>query len=195
MISQIDKNVGRLIDTLAALGQLGDTVVVFTADHGENLGDHRLLFKGTTYDCVTQVPFLVSWPENSHPGESRELLASSIDIMPTLLDLVGISHPEPSPIQGASLLPAIQDSCCRVRDAVLIENAGLRRSVRTHDALLTWHGERTQGELYDLSADPDCLHNLWGQRQAAERQAELQNLLIRLMAENVDPLPVREGPW
>jgi len=195
MISQIDKNVGRLIDTLAALGQLDNTVIVFTADHGENLGDHRLLFKGTTYDCVTKVPFLLSWPATAWPGETRGLLASSIDIMPTLLDLIGVPRPQPSPMQGVSLLPAVAHESYSVREAVLIENAGLRRSVRTPDALLTWHGEHTQGELYDLGVDPDCLHNLWNQPQAAKRQCELVDLLIRLMAENVDPLPVREGPW
>jgi arylsulfatase A-like enzyme len=195
MISQIDKNVGRLIDTLAALGQLDNTVIVFTADHGENLGDHRLLFKGTTYDCVTKVPFLLSWSDTACPGETRGLLASSIDIMPTLLDLIGVPWPQPSPMQGASLLPAVADESYSVREAVLIENAGLRRSVRTPDALLTWHGEHTQGELYDLVVDPECLHNLWNQPQAAKRQCELLDLLIRLMAENVDPLPVREGPW
>ena len=195
MVSQIDKNVGRLIDTLAALGQLDDTVIVFTADHGENLGDHRLLFKGTTYDCVTKVPFLVSWPGNACPGETRELLASSTDIMPTLLDLVGVPRPHPSPIQGVSLLPAIADESYTVREAVLIENAGVRRSVRTRDALLTWHGERMRGELYDLGTDPACLNNLWNQPRAVERQSGLLDLLIRLMAENVDPLPVQEGPW
>jgi hypothetical protein len=98
-------------------------------------------------------------------------------------------------MQGTSLVPALGNGAYAVRDAVLIENAGIRRSVRTDDALLTWHGPDTQGELYDLVADPDCLVNLWGRPEAAVRQAALVDLLIRLMAENVDPLPVREGPW
>ena len=71
----------------------------------------------------------------------------------------------------------------------------LLERVRTEDALLTWHGEGLRGELYDLRADPDCLVNLWDAPEAAERQAELLHTLIRLMAENVDPLPVKEGPW
>jgi hypothetical protein len=77
----------------------------------------------------------------------------------------------------------------------LIENGGLRRSVRTADALLTWHGEGKRGELYDLVADPHQLCNLWDEPQAAERRAHLLDTLIRLMAQNVDPLPAREGPW
>jgi arylsulfatase A-like enzyme len=195
MISQIDKNIGRLIDTLKRQGRLGNTVIIFTADHGENLGDHRLLFKGTTYDCVTSVPFIVCWPGNTHSGEVRDLLASSIDIMPTMLELVGIQCPLPSPVQGVSLVPALTDADYCAREALLIENGGIRRSVRTRDVLLTWHGEDKHGELYDLVADPDCLFNLWNKPEAAKRQSELLHLLIRLMAENVDPLPTREGPW
>lgn len=195
MTSQIDANVGRLVGALGERGQLENTVLVFTADHGENLGDHRLLFKGTTYDPVTRVPCILSWPGNPHPGETRDLLASSIDLMPTLLDLAGISLPQPSPVQGVSLVPSLADRGHRVRDALLIENQGPRRTVRTGDALLTWHGVGTRGELYDLAADPDCLTNLWDRPEAAARQPELLHLLIGLMAENVDPLPAREGPW
>ena len=195
MISLIDKNVGRLIDVLKTQGQLENTIVVFTADHGENLGDHRLLFKGTTYDCVTSVPLIVSGPGIPRSGGTRDLLASSIDIMPTMLDLAGIQIPQPVPMQGVSLVPALSDETYRVRDALLIENGGIRRSVRTRDSLLTWHGTDTRGELYDLMVDPDCFSNLWGKPEMAQRQSELLHLLIQLMAENVDPLPVREGVW
>jgi arylsulfatase A-like enzyme len=195
MVSLIDKNVGRLLGVLEAQGRLDDTIVVFTTDHGENLGDHHLLFKGTTYDPVTRVPFIVSWVGNRTPGAVREALCSSIDIMPTLLELVGVPCREPCPAQGASLVPVLRGEERRVRDAVLIENAGVRRSVRTEDALLTWHGPATRGELYDLAADPDCLRNLWGDRAASGLQEVMLNRLIELMAENVDPLPVREGPW
>jgi arylsulfatase A-like enzyme len=188
------------LDTLRTQGALDNTLIVFTADHGENLGDHRLLFKGTTYDCVTKVPFVIRSPAKdlsagTEPNAQRELLCSSVDILPTVLDLAGIAHPEPSPIQGESLAPALTDAVCRLRDSVLIENGGIRRSIRTASALLTWHGPHTHGELYDLSADPDCLVNLWNEPQAAELQSDLLHELICLMAENVDPLPSKEGPW
>ena len=195
MVSQIDTNVGRLMDTLRRQGQLENTVIAFTTDHGENLGDHHLLFKGTTYDCVTRVPFVVSWPGCESPGEVRSPLCSSIDIMPTVLDLTGVPYPEPSPMQGRSLLPAIGDAGVGGREALLIENAGVRRSVCTENALLTWHGQGERGELYDLASDPDCFRNLWNKPEAKGLQSELMDTLVRLMAENVDPLPVREGPW
>ena len=195
MISLIDKNIGRILDALRKNGQLENTLVVFTADHGENLGDHHLLFKGTTYDCVTNVPFIIATSDGRAAGQQRDLLCSTIDLMPTILELAGIPCPEPCPIQGNSLVPAVEDDTLQIRDALLIENGGLRRSVRTQDALLTWHGTGLRGELYDLKNDPDCLHNLWDVPGAAGLQKELLDRLIGLMAENVDPLPARLGVW
>lgn len=112
-----------------------------------------------------------------------------------MLDLAGVAHPGPSPIQGQSLAPALADVGYRLRDSVLIENCGIRRSIRTERALLTWHGPQTRGELYDLSADPHCLVNLWDEPGAAELQSSLLDELIHRMAANVDPLPTQEGPW
>ena len=74
MITQIDANIGRSAGDVARAGELDNTIIVFTADHGENLGDHRLLFKGTTYDCVTNVPAIVSWPGHGRSGVERDLL-------------------------------------------------------------------------------------------------------------------------
>ena len=195
MVSQIDANIGRLLDTLRAQGQLDNTLIVFTADHGENLGDHRLLFKGTTYDCVTQVPLIIAAPQAEQAGQTRDTMACSIDLMPTLLDMAGVDIPQPSPVQGQSLKPAFADAEYALREELLIENGGIRRSVRTLTALLTWHGPDTRGELYDLAADPDCFVNLWDKPEAAELQSQLLHRLIKLMAENVDPLPPKVGVW
>jgi arylsulfatase A-like enzyme len=122
------------------------------------------------------------------PGET---LACSIDLMPTLLDLAGVEH-GPG-VQGRSLVPAITDPQAELRDAVLIENAGVRRSVRTREALLTWHGAGRRGELYDLTIDPHCLRNLWDEPDHATLQRTMMERLLALMADNVDPLPPRVG--
>lgn len=194
MISLIDKQVGRLLAMLDRRGMLEETIIAFTSDHGEMLGDHHLVFKGTTYDDVTNVPLILTGPGITSRG-SRETLACSIDLMPSLLDLAGI--PEPAGVQGLSLTRALADPGARLRDAVLIENAGVRRSVRTDDALLTWHGVGQRGELYDLTTDPLCQHNLWDEASQPGAQATLKtrmlDRLVALMAENVDPLPPRVG--
>ena len=195
MITHIDVNIGRILQSFSARGLLDNTIVAFTTDHGEMLGDHHLLFKGTTYDCITNVPFIIAGPGIPDTGASRSLLTSSIDIMPTLLELAGVHEPQPSPVQGSSLVPAFLDDNYNIRDALLIENAGVRRSIRTEEELLTWHGESTRGELYNLVDDPHCLRNLWDEPEFNSRRLVLLNRLIGLMAENVDPLPVQEGPW
>ena len=107
MVTQIDRNIGRLIARLREMDELENTIIVFNADHGEMLGDHRLLFKGTTYDCITNVPLIIRPAGNDEPGAVRDLFACSIDVMPTLLDMAGLDEPEPSRLQGHSLAPAL----------------------------------------------------------------------------------------
>ena len=191
MISLIDKQVGRILETLARREMLDNTIIVFTSDHGEMLGDHHLVFKGTTYDAVTNVPLIVARPGETAAGALRTTLANSIDLMPTLLELVDAGIP--AGVQGMSLVPALRDPGVQLREATLIENAGARRSVRTADALLTWHGAGRRGELYDLHADPDCFRNLWDAPEAAALQRRMLDTLIQLMVDNVDPLPPRVG--
>lgn len=192
MVSLIDKQVGRLIDALDTRGMLENTLIIFSADHGELLGDHHLIFKGATYDCVTNMPLIMCGPGiDGHRGQ-RAGLCNAIDIMPTTLDLVG--WPMPKGVQGQSIVPMVRDEACRIRDAELIWNNDLIRSIRTEDHLLTWHGPGAQGELYDLHADPHCLNNLWDQPSATALQRQLADQLLALIAANVDPLPERVGP-
>jgi arylsulfatase A-like enzyme len=189
MISLIDKQVGRMIEVLQRRGMLEETLILFTSDHGEMLGDHHLVFKGTTYDEVTAVPLIITAPQ--YADETRGTLANTVDIMPTLLELLGV--PIPAAVQGRSLRGCLEDARQSVREAVLIENGGVRRTIRTRDALLTFHGQGQRGELYDLRVDPHCFRNLWDEPQAASLQREMLLGLLQLMAENADPLPPRVG--
>ena len=191
MITHIDDQIGRILATLEERGLLENTHILFTTDHGEMLGDHHLMFKGTSYDVVTSVPVIITQPESPDPGAIRSLLASSVDITPTVLDLLGI--PVPAGVQGKSFASALDDPGFELRDAVLFEHGGQRRTVRTKDTLLTWHGRGLRGELYDLQTDPDCVNNPWDRPDMADLQWEMLDTLIHLMAVNVDPLPPRVG--
>ena len=113
----------------------------------------------------------------------------SVRMMETLAGICGATITE-EVRRGIAALGA-EDA--GLHDALLIESPGTRRSVRTEEALLTWHGPGTQGEPYDLADDPDCLHNLWDRPVARTLQRRLLDRLVRLMAENVDPLPRRVG--
>jgi arylsulfatase A-like enzyme len=100
----VDDQVGRVLDALHKTGQSDNTIVVFTADHGEMAGAHGMFWKSTTsfYDEVARVPLIISYPRRIKPGKNP-MAASLVSIMPTLLDLVG--HPLPPGVQGDSLAP------------------------------------------------------------------------------------------
>jgi arylsulfatase A-like enzyme len=104
-VSQIDYNIGRMIQELEALGLLENTIVVYTADHGEMMSEHQSWTKGLTgYDATIRVPLIIRDATTFTGGQKTEKLAGSIDLLPTLLDLAGLEIPEN--IQGVSLRPS-----------------------------------------------------------------------------------------
>ena len=103
------------------------------------------------------------------------------------------SFPKAGPAQGVTLSRVLDDPSHRVRDLVFVERSNYP-TLRTENALLAWHCQgQAQGELYDLEADPNCLRNRWGKPEATSLQRKMTNLLIRAMAENVDPLQILHG--
>lgn len=102
LVSQIDHNIGRLLQELEDLGLLENTIVVYTADHGEMMGEHLSWTKGLTgYDATVRVPMIIRYPEGFNGGVRIDKMACSIDLLPTLLDLTG--QEIPGNIQGNSL--------------------------------------------------------------------------------------------
>ncbi|HEX2325782.1 MAG TPA: sulfatase-like hydrolase/transferase, partial [Chloroflexota bacterium] len=109
MIAFVDERVGAVLDTLERLGMREDTIVVFCSDHGDFMGEHHMLIKcNAFYDCLTRVPLLLSYPRGiAQHGVRRPELVSLIDVMPTILRLVGL--PVPAAVQGQPL-PGTLDS-------------------------------------------------------------------------------------
>ncbi|MGH2601495.1 MAG: sulfatase-like hydrolase/transferase, partial [Dehalococcoidia bacterium] len=103
MVTLIDDEVRRILDALARSGLAGETLVVFTSDHGEMLGDHELLLKGPMfYEGAVRVPLLMRWPGVLPAGERRDQLVQWIDLGTTLCAAAGT--PPPPHAQGADLL-------------------------------------------------------------------------------------------
>lgn len=86
----IDDNIGRLLAELERLGVLDDTVVVFTSDHGEYMGDHGLMHKNNLYDSVYRIPMMIRWPGRVPAGAAVEKIVSQVDFQQTLLSLLGL---------------------------------------------------------------------------------------------------------
>lgn len=199
MIRMIDDAVGRVLATLREAGLEQDTVIVFTSDHGDFLGDHQMLLKGPIhYQSLLRVPFIWADPE-APQGKTRDDLAGTLDIAATILDRAGI---EPfTGLQGRSLIgqsPA--------PDGLLIEEDGQRtylglpgparlRTVMTKDHRLTLYHDVAWAELYDLRNDPHEIRNLWDDPSAAAVRSDLLERLARLQMGAADrsPLPIRQG--
>jgi arylsulfatase A-like enzyme len=194
MVTLVDDEVGRILGTLEAEGLANDTVVVFTSDHGEMLGDHQLMLKGAFhYDCAVRVPLIVRWPGRFTPARRPELV-QWVDLAPTFLDLAGIAcFPHH---QGASLRGLLtgEDTAwwdwalCQYRDSGHAYDPPVHATMLRHGRwkLVVHHGtpassrERT-GELYDLESDPDELVNRWADPAHREVRAELSELLLDVL--------------
>ncbi len=194
MISLIDLNVGRILDELDTLGLADNTVVVFTSDHGDLMGDHGLINKGPFhYEGLLRVPFIWRWPGHIPRGSVKESLVGLIDIMATFLGIAGIEPPGPA--QGLSLLPVLTGEQEDVRAALLVEFlSGCRqdwnlRTIRTHDWKLTYYAGKEYGELYDLRNDPHEFTNLYHDSGYAAKRSDLLGQLtdMTILAEQRSP--------
>jgi arylsulfatase A-like enzyme len=168
MVEMIDDRVGQIIEALYKSGEAENTVIVFTSDHGDMMGDHSLFLKGFMhYRGTLQVPMMISTP--GVQASRSQHLASSIDLGPTLMDLCEVDSYDG--VQGLSLTPMLGDEGAVVRDHVLIEDdiapvtAGLTPiPAKTRTLITETHrytrNSKGEQQLFDLDADPDEMHDL-----------------------------------
>ena len=182
-IEMIDDRVGQILATIDRLGQTDDTIVVFTADHGDMMGDHGLLLKGFMhYRGTLQVPMVIADPRRA-AGRTRSL-ASSIDLGPTLMELCGVG--DYHGIQGVSQVPVLDDANASVRDAVLVEDdldrtphGDFPTTIRTLITDAHRYSRYDTGEegLYELGTADDERTNLAGS------DASLRNEMVARLAD------------
>jgi arylsulfatase A-like enzyme len=124
MVSLLDDQLGRLLRHLAARGRLDDTIIIYTADHGDYAGEHAMWGKSCTlYDCLVRVPLIIAGPPDLIPADKAlDGIVQSIDLMPTLLELLDL--PVPHNVHGLSLRPLLTE------DAGTAERAGAHLSGR-----------------------------------------------------------------
>ncbi len=189
MIAMIDDAIGRILERLESLGLAGKTVVIFTADHGDYMGDHQLLLKAPIhYQSITRVPFIWADPAATDGGTRRDALAGTIDIGQTILERAGLAGF--NGMQGISLLGAITGTGGQSRDALLIEEEGQRvymglpsrarvRTLVTVRYRLSLYDGVGWGEFYDRQEDPHELVNLWSDAGYCGPLRVTQDRLIR----------------
>jgi arylsulfatase A-like enzyme len=180
MISLNDKHIGKIIDHMRQTGLADRTLVVFNADHGEMLGDHGLLYKGGYfYDEVVHVPLILRAPGKIAGGKRVKSLVEEIDLLPTVLDVLGV--PTPPGVQGRNLLTG------KPRSTVHSEFPTIKM-VRTADWKLVHYAHARHGELYNLRDDPHELRNLYDDPASASARAAMQTELSDWLIDSQDPL-------
>jgi arylsulfatase A-like enzyme len=180
MVSQLDFQIGRVLQTLESRGLREDTLVLVTTDHGELLGHHQMIFKGPLhYDDLLRVPLIVNGPGFT-AGEVRDDPVGTIDIAPTALQAAGIDLPDQ--LEGAPL-QATGD-----REHTLTENdfdivLKLRlRTLTTREWKVTRYEDTPEvGELYALAEDPEELVNRWDDPECASIRTEMLDALDATM--------------
>lgn len=199
LIKQVDDHLGRLFAELERLGRFEDTLIVFTSDHGDHLGDHGLGEKELFYEQAVRVPMIVVDPSaaaDATRGTVDDRLVEAVDVVPTILDALGLD-PARHLVEGHSLLPLLRgEPVPQWRDCVFSELDYAFRAARLHlgrgpgecNAWMArtqrWkyvHHEGLRPQLFDLEADPLELVDHGDDPQLADIRAEMQERLTQWM--------------
>lgn len=194
--SFVDQEIGRVLDKIASVAP--EALVIFTSDHGDMLGSHRLQAKNACfYKEITNIPLLIKAGKGTEKnrGVVVDYPASHIDVSPTILDYFGLAVPKT--MEGKSMLTQIEDPRVRINDLVFCE---FTRYEVDHDGFggLQMMRSVTDGrwklsinlmdsdELYDLDNDPDEVKNLINVHKASKVRDELHDALIKHMDDTRD---------
>ena len=165
-ITWMDEKIGKLIDTIEEQGLSENTVVVYTSDHGENLGEHGLWRKNTFYEQASRVPLQIKWPATITGSQRIKENVSLVDLTQTILELAGLSEEERNSweMDGNSLMPLIDGTSKNWENKVFCEYEAhgadrARAMIRSDQWKLSYgHGYPPELELYNLDTDPGRIH-------------------------------------
>jgi arylsulfatase A-like enzyme len=181
-ITTVDEQIGKVLDALEAKGWLRDSLLIFCSDHGELLGDHDMAYKWLMYEPIVHVPLVIRTPAGSMgapAGSEVQDLVSLMDLGPTILEAAGV--PAPTYLEGRSLGPYLRSEPIEPRRFVCCED-NYQIMYRTPNWKMVYYIGQEQGELYDLSGDPNELVNLWDDPGAAETKIRLTAGILEWMA-------------
>ena len=187
-----DHQIGRVLDALKASPLAGNTIVIYTADHGENMGEHGLWWKNCLYDTAARVPLLVSCPSRWKGGQRREGACGSLDLVQTVAELAGAKPP--ADWNGGSLVPWLDDPSFAWKDEAVSEYysgyicsgiAMIRQGAWKyvyHTRADEAHGP--ERELYNLHSDPKELCNRAGDPNEQVRVNAMHAALAKELGED-----------
>lgn len=212
-ITSVDRNIGRLLETLDKLKLSKNTIVLFTSDHGYNNGRHNINTKGNghwiaggvtgpkrpnMWDTSIRVPLVVRWPEVVKPGTRTDAMVSNLDMFRTVMGALAIPWKDSPAVHGKDFSPLFHGKTIPQTKAIFgqydLHNSGLAylRMIRTQKFKFVKHYKANfMDEFYDLANDPDEKRNLMRGRQAGrfrKKTAELEKSLIEWQRSIDDPI-------
>jgi arylsulfatase A-like enzyme len=177
-----DRHIGRLISYLDDSGQLDETLMVITSDHGEHLLERPGYFEhgGSWYDAVARVPLIISYPPKLQAGH-HQLLTEGVDILPTVLSLLDAPLPTDKEVDGTDLMAYLNGQTPHRRHVIggqtdhdgAIRSTGYKAMFDDLELILSDQAPAPAtipGRLFDLRIDPLEVHNLWSSRPAVAQE-------------------------
>ena len=186
-ITHIDHQIGRFLQALSDHDSLNNTIILFTSDHGDMLGDHNLYRKSLPYRGSASIPFFIYDPGNLlklTPGKQINKLAELRDVMPTLLSIAGASIP--GDVEGKSLLPLLKGENTGWREYIHGEHTAGDNSnhyIVTEKDKYIWFSRSNREQYFDLEKDPDELCDAINEANYSERIGYLRKQLVRELAD------------
>jgi arylsulfatase A-like enzyme len=194
-IELLDAGIGRIVKHLEASGELNNTLICFTSDNGMNMGHHGIFGKGNAtfpmnmFEESVKVPFLASMPGTVPQGIESKSMLSHYDLMPTLLEFVGLEPPQDDEkLPGHSFAPLLKGEDFAGQESVVIfDEYGPVRMIRTAAWKYVHRYVYGPHELYDLINDPGETTNLYGKEEHAMRVAKMSSQLEAWFVKYSDP--------
>lgn len=185
-VTSMDREIGRLLDAMEAMGVLDETIVIYASDNGFLFGERKRVELRWPFEAVLRIPFVLRAPHLvTQPGRRAEQLALNIDIAPTLLELAGITPP--TSMHGRSLRPILQSPDAPSREAFLVENykefpyrVPEYHGIRTRQYLYVEYEKDFGATLHDVVRDPGQHHDLAGTAEGKRVAAKLRDKLAAL---------------
>ena len=188
--SYIDNQIRTVLGTLREQGLYNDTIVLFTADHGEMLGQHGLYGKFLMYENSVRIPMILSLPDDmtEEYGIVDDRIVELRDVFPTLMELCGLDIPES--VNGLSM---VGEEKREYTYGELWEDVRATRMIRTNEMKLIYYLEDHITQMFDLTKDPDELHDVSEDPAYSEIKKEFEKKLIENLNEKDYPLCVKDG--
>ncbi|MDR3712270.1 MAG: sulfatase-like hydrolase/transferase [Puia sp.] len=194
MVSEVDHEIGRVLDELEKNGQADNTIIVFASDNGLAVGQHGLLGKQNLYDHSIRVPLVIAGP-GIPAGIEDSGYCYLFDLFPTLCELAGYGIP--AGLEGLSLAKRVHGRPSKERDHLFFAYSNLQRGVKKGGYKLiryNVHGD-SRVQLFNLTEDPYELNDLSGQAKYASKVRELSRLLTKDMKDYQDFCDLGKPGW